>query len=216
MATFFYHTDDPTMLLQLADQAMYLAKYRGGNQIFTFDQSDTQNLRAWNKKVFETFLILKTLSRFDNAQEIAVELTEQLRKMISVDSSPQSLYEIVTSLSSALDARDHYTNGHSERAIAYAKQIATEIEMPMNRQEELVYLCLLHDIGKIGIEDQVLKKRGDLTDEEYESGKQRIAIRLKELEEKEEKGDGIFKDIPEPIPKRLESSKNVKKITDCP
>ncbi len=176
MATYFYHTDDPTMLLQLADQAMYLAKYRGGNQIFTFDQSDTQNLRGWNKKVFETFLILKTLSRFDNAQEIAVELTEQLRKMISVDSSPQSLYEVVTSLSSALDARDHYTNGHSERAIAYAKQIASDLGMPMNQQEELVYLCLLHDIGKIGIPDHILNKPGRLTAEEFEIMKRHAEI----------------------------------------
>lgn len=176
LATYFYHTDDSTMLLQLADQAMYLAKYKGGNQIFTFDQSDTRNLRARNKKVFETFLILKTLSRFDNAQEIATELTEQLRKMLSVDSSPQSLYEIVTSLSSALDARDHYTNGHSERVIGYAKEIASELGMPGGHQEELVYLCLLHDIGKIGIPDHILNKPGRLTQEEFEIMKRHAEI----------------------------------------
>lgn len=176
VSTYYHHTEDSTMLLQLADQAMYLAKYRGGDQVFTFDPADTQNLRSWNKKVFETFLVLKNLKRFDSGQEIAEDLTEQLRKMLSVDSSPQSLYEIVTSLSSALDARDHYTNGHSERVIRYAKQIARELEMPANHQEELVYLCLLHDIGKIGIPDHILNKPGKLTPEEFEIMKRHAEI----------------------------------------
>lgn len=176
LATYLYHTNDSTMLLQLADQAMYIANYRGGDQIFTFDHGDAQNLRPWNKKVFETFLFIKTLGRFENGQEITADLTEQLRKMLSVDSSPGSLYEVVTSLSSALDARDHYTNGHSERVIEYAKQIACELGMPMNQQEELVYLCLLHDIGKIGIPDHILNKPGRLTQEEFEIMKRHAEI----------------------------------------
>ena len=176
LATYFYHTDDSAMLLRLADQAMYLAKYKGGDQIFAFDHSDTQDLRSWNKKVFETFFVMKTLSRFDDGREVAADLTEQLRKMLSADSSPQSLYEVVTSLSSALDARDHYTNGHSERVIEYAKQIAIELGMTMQQQEELVYLCLLHDIGKIGIPDHILNKPGKLTKEEFEIMKRHAEI----------------------------------------
>jgi len=176
VSTYYYHTDDSALLLQLADQAMYLAKYRGGDQVFSFDPSDTQNLRSWNKKVFETFLVVKNLNRFDNRQEIAEDFIEQLRKMLSVGSSPQSLYEVVTSLSSALDARDHYTNGHSERVISYAKQIARELGMPMKHQEELVYLCLLHDIGKIGIPDHILNKPGRLTPEEFEIMKRHAEI----------------------------------------
>lgn len=176
LATYFYHTDDSAMLLRLADQAMYLAKYKGGDQIFAFDHSDTQDLRLWNKKVFETFFVMKTLSRFDDGREVAADLTEQLKKMLSADSSPQSLYEVVTSLSSALDARDHYTNGHSERVIEYAKQIATELGMSMQQQEELVYLCLLHDIGKIGIPDHILNKPGKLTQEEFEIMKRHAEI----------------------------------------
>ena len=176
LATYFYHTDDSAMLLRLADQAMYLAKYKGGDQIFAFDHSDTQDLRAWNKKVFETFFVMKTLSRFDDGREVASDLTEQLKKMLSADSSPRSLYEVVTSLSSALDARDHYTNGHSERVIEYAKQIAAELGMSMQQQEELVYLCLLHDIGKIGIPDHILNKPGKLTKEEFEIMKRHAEI----------------------------------------
>ena len=176
IATYFHHTDDSTILLQLADQAMYIANYRGGNQIFTFDQGGVKNITPWNKKVFETLLTIKNLSRLDNGQEIAADLTEQLRKMLSVDSSPQSLYEVVTSLSSALDARDHYTNGHSERVIEYAKEIAGELAMSMKQREELLYLCLLHDIGKIGIPDYILNKPGRLTQEEFEIMKRHAEI----------------------------------------
>ncbi|MBI5756059.1 MAG: diguanylate cyclase [Nitrospirae bacterium] len=176
LGTYLYHTDDSAMLLQFADQAMYLAKYKGGDQIFSFDHTETRDLNVCNQKIFETFLAIKTLRRFDNSQVIVADLTGQLKKMLSVDSSPQSLYEIVTSLSSALDARDHYTNGHSERVIEYAKQIAREVGMQVHQQEELVYLCLLHDIGKIGIPDHILNKPGKLTPEEFEIMKRHAEI----------------------------------------
>lgn len=176
LSTLFYHTDDQTMLLQFADQAMYLAKYRGGNQVFSFDYTETKDINVCNQKLFETFLAVKTLRRFDNGQEVVSDLGEQLKKMLSADSSPQSLYEIVSTLSSALDARDHYTNGHSERAIDYARQIAREINMPQSGREELVYLCLLHDIGKIGIPDHILNKPGKLTPEEFEIMKRHAEI----------------------------------------
>ncbi|MCC7201555.1 MAG: diguanylate cyclase [Nitrospirae bacterium] len=176
LSTLFYHTDDQTMLLQFADQAMYLAKYRGGNQVFSFDCTETKDINVCNQKLFETFLAVKTLRRFDNGQEVVSDLGEQLKKMLSADSSPQSLYEIVSTLSSALDARDHYTNGHSERAIDYAREIAREINMPQSGREELVYLCLLHDIGKIGIPDHILNKPGKLTPEEFEIMKRHAEI----------------------------------------
>ena len=176
LATYLYHTDDQTLLLQFADQAMYLAKYRGGNQVFSFDCSETKDLNVCNQKLFETFLAVRTLKRFDNGQQIVSDFGEQLKKMLSVDSSPQSLYEIVTSLSSALDARDHYTNGHSERAIEYTREIACDLSMPQGEQEELVYLCLLHDIGKIGIPDHILNKPGKLTPEEFEIMKRHAEI----------------------------------------
>ncbi|MEK6583996.1 MAG: diguanylate cyclase [Nitrospirota bacterium] len=176
LATYLYHTDDQILLLQFADQAMYLAKYRGGNQVYSFDRSETKDLNVCNQKLFETFLAVRTLKRFDNGQQIVSDFGEQLKKMLSVDSSPQSLYEIVTSLSSALDARDHYTNGHSERAIEYTREIACDLSMPQGEQEELVYLCLLHDIGKIGIPDHILNKPGKLTPEEFEIMKRHAEI----------------------------------------
>src|SRR4030067_3717432 len=83
LSTFFYHTDDQTMLLQFADQAMYLAKYRGGNQVFSFDCAETKDLNVCNQTLFETFLAVKTLKRFDTGQQIVSDLGEQLKKMLS-------------------------------------------------------------------------------------------------------------------------------------
>ena len=176
LSTYLYHTEDSNMLIQLADQAMYLAKYKGGDQIFSFDLNDTMDMNSWNREISETFLVIKTLSRFSKGQDAATDMIEQIRKIFTSDSSSQSLFEIVTSLGSALDARDHYTNGHSERVIDYTKQISRELGMSVQQQEELVYLCLLHDIGKIGIPDHILNKPGKLTKEEFEIMKRHAEI----------------------------------------
>ncbi len=176
LATCDYQTHDSAMLLQLAEQAMYIAKYRGGDQIFTFSKNDTQDTSLWNKKVCETLQIIKTLGMFDDGKEIAADLTDQLAKIFAVTATPRSPIEIVKSLSSALDARDHYTNGHSERVIEFTKKIACELKMSGEQIEELRYLCLLHDIGKIGIPDHILNKPGKLTNEEFEIMKQHPEI----------------------------------------
>jgi len=73
----------------------------------------------------------------------------------------------VGALVQALEAKDPYTRGHSERVAEYAEKIAREIKLPEDRIETLRYAALLHDIGKIGIARKVLNKPGRLTNEEF-------------------------------------------------
>ncbi|MBI4910712.1 MAG: HD-GYP domain-containing protein [Acidobacteria bacterium] len=75
--------------------------------------------------------------------------------------------EFVGALASALDARDHYTAGHSRRVSEYSCALAAAIGMPVDVIAELRIAALLHDIGKIGIPDAVLQKPGKLTSEEF-------------------------------------------------
>jgi putative nucleotidyltransferase with HDIG domain len=78
------------------------------------------------------------------------------------------LASVVRALTSAIDAKDPYTCGHSDRVARIAVRLADELGCD-NKELETVYLCgLLHDIGKIGIDDQVLRKAGKLTVAEYE------------------------------------------------
>jgi HD-GYP domain-containing protein (c-di-GMP phosphodiesterase class II) len=73
---------------------------------------------------------------------------------------------IVRALTSAIDAKDPYTCGHSERVARLAYQIARRMGLPEDQQNKVYLSGLLHDVGKIGIRDSVLLKTGRLTDEE--------------------------------------------------
>ncbi|WP_197528911.1 HD-GYP domain-containing protein [Aeoliella mucimassa] len=79
----------------------------------------------------------------------------------------QMLVNVVRSLVSALDAKDQYTCGHSERVALYAKVLAERVGYDEEACERIYMTGLLHDVGKIGVSDAVLKKPGRLTDEEF-------------------------------------------------
>ncbi|MDE6594337.1 MAG: HD domain-containing protein [Oscillospiraceae bacterium] len=67
-----------------------------------------------------------------------------------------------------IDAKDKYTSGHSTRVALYSKELARRIGMTEEQQENIYYVALLHDIGKIGVPDHILNKPGKLTPEERE------------------------------------------------
>ncbi|MCR4586445.1 MAG: HD-GYP domain-containing protein [Lachnospiraceae bacterium] len=70
-------------------------------------------------------------------------------------------------LASAIDAKDSYTRGHSARVAEYSEKIARLAGKSEEECEEVYYAGLLHDVGKIGIDDHIINKNGKLTDEEY-------------------------------------------------
>jgi HD-GYP domain-containing protein (c-di-GMP phosphodiesterase class II) len=71
-------------------------------------------------------------------------------------------------LAGAVDEKDPYTRGHSDRVTRYSLMIAKEMNLPAPFMETLQISAQLHDVGKIGIEDHILKKPGALTAEEFE------------------------------------------------
>ncbi|HKR29872.1 MAG TPA: HD domain-containing phosphohydrolase [Terriglobales bacterium] len=71
-------------------------------------------------------------------------------------------------LAGAVDEKDPYTRGHSDRVTRYSVLIAKEIGLPEDEVEKIRIAAQLHDVGKIGIEDRILKKPGALTPDEYE------------------------------------------------
>ncbi len=96
---------------------------------------------------------------------------------------------IVRALTSAIDAKDPYTCGHSERVARISMRLAEEMECD-SQQVETIYLAgLLHDIGKIGIDDTVLRKPGKLTDAEYEHIKLHAEIGYRILSDIKQLGD---------------------------
>jgi HD-GYP domain-containing protein (c-di-GMP phosphodiesterase class II) len=90
---------------------------------------------------------------------------ERLRK--AAEENKQMFMGAVTSLAAAIDAKDPYTAGHSERVAHYSATIAKILKFPDEEVENIRIAALMHDVGKIGIQDSILGKMGPLTDEEF-------------------------------------------------
>lgn len=107
---------------------------------------------------------------------IATILGTHVRNIELLHEQNDLLLGFVRSFVSTLDAKDPYTRGHSERVALIARRIGQELGLP---QEELrtIYLSgLLHDVGKIGVDDQILRKNGPLTDSEFAQVKKHPVI----------------------------------------
>ena len=74
-------------------------------------------------------------------------------------------------LADAIDAKDRYTHGHSTRVAALSRQIAREAGFSEKDCDQVYFAALLHDVGKIGVRDEIINKVGKLTPEEFEEMK---------------------------------------------
>jgi putative nucleotidyltransferase with HDIG domain len=102
---------------------------------------------------------------------------EMMRSVSDAEAATQSAYVgAIRALALALDARDPYTAGHSERVGVFAVAIGRQLHLDDEQLEILRLGSLLHDIGKIGISDAVLRKPGALTAEEYELIKEHPSV----------------------------------------
>jgi HD-GYP domain-containing protein (c-di-GMP phosphodiesterase class II) len=81
----------------------------------------------------------------------------------------------VRMLAAAIDAKDPYTRGHSERVARYSIGIGKHLGLPEKEMRDLRISALLHDVGKIGIDDRILRKPGALSEDEFEVMKQHPA-----------------------------------------
>jgi len=90
----------------------------------------------------------------------------------SADENRQLFLGTVKALAAAIDGKDPYTRGHSERVSRVSMAIAQRLGLPDDECEKIRVSALLHDVGKIGIDDKILKKPSALTDEEFEIMKQ--------------------------------------------
>lgn len=100
-------------------------------------------------------------------EEAAVLLSTQAQNLHLLTQSNQLFMGTLHAMSSTIDARDPYTQGHSERVARLSFELAKILGLSIEAAHEIYLAGILHDIGKIGIPDKVLLKNGALTDEEY-------------------------------------------------
>ena len=113
-----------------------------------------------------------------------VQLQEQLSTEVAQKAreNEQLFLQVVHSLADAIDAKDEYTNGHSGRVAAYSKEIARRYGYEGKALDDIYIMGLLHDVGKIGVPDNVINKPSSLTPEEYDQVRKHSVIGAKILE----------------------------------
>jgi len=104
------------------------------------------------------------LSALQNNLQWEVEKkTERFKKLTG---------QLAQALASTVDAKDHYTRGHSFRVAQYSAEIARRMGKSQKEQEEFLYMGLLHDIGKIGVAGNIIRKNSRLDDSEFDQIKE--------------------------------------------
>ncbi|HEX8153490.1 MAG TPA: HD domain-containing phosphohydrolase, partial [Thermoanaerobaculia bacterium] len=107
--------------------------------------------------------LAETFNAMSSSIETAVD---QLKKAAHENSL--LFINSVRMLAAAIDAKDPYTRGHSERVARYSIAIGKNLNLPEKEMRNLRISALLHDVGKIGIDDRILRKPGALSDDEFE------------------------------------------------
>ena len=126
----------------------------------------TYQIQMSVKKVLEKQRLIMESKDFQKLLEKKIkEQTLSLR--LRNQEKQQLIINTIKSLVQTLEAKDKYTEGHSHRVAENSLQIAHALGMDLREQEEIKLAGLLHDIGKIGIHESILNKRGRLTDDEY-------------------------------------------------
>ncbi len=137
-------------LVDLADKVLNKAKEDGGNRVYsTRDIDALQPAGAVGKTNHEGVKLLKNK-------------LEKLNKR-----SNQSLVEAIFAFAKTIELKDQYTGEHVEKTVYFATEVARSLDLSTSDVEKIRQAAMLHDLGKIGISERILRKRSFLTKKEY-------------------------------------------------
>lgn len=173
IATYPECSKDQEKLLILAEQAMYISQAKGYKEGMSAIISSA-DYNFWDDEALNSFaeVVAKRHS------QLGIDFGEELLHKFNNEQivSQNHLMELANSLASAIDAKDPYTKGHSTSVSRYSEALARAINLPEDEVQRIKLGALLHDVGKIGIPENVLKKPGKLEGEEWEIMKQHPVI----------------------------------------
>ncbi len=173
VATYPDCTLDKEKLLILAEQAMYISKAKGYKDGMSAIISSS-DFNFWDNIALKSYA--EVISK--RHSQLGINFEEELIEKFNEDHdiSDSRIWEVATSLAGAIDAKDPYTKGHSTSVSKFSEALARAINLPEKEVERITLGALLHDVGKIGIPESVLKKEGPLSDEEWVIMKQHPVI----------------------------------------
>ena len=127
---------------------------------------DLRQVEAVVKRALEHYELVTAKQRYENhLEELVEQRTAELdRALNSLEGAYRSTLKALTA---ALETRDSETHGHSERVVTYSLRLGREYGLNSEEMKSLEFGSLLHDIGKIGVPDSILRKPAKLTEEEW-------------------------------------------------
>jgi putative nucleotidyltransferase with HDIG domain len=127
---------------------------------------DLRQVEAVVKRALEHHDLIVAKQRYENHLEELVEhRTAELDR--ALDSLEEAYRATLKALTTALETRDQETHGHSERVVSYSLRLGREYGLNREQMKALEFGSLLHDIGKIGVPDLILRKPAKLTEDEW-------------------------------------------------
>ncbi len=137
---------------------------------------------AFAESVFGNIYVLRTATTavlifyymFFQSQLYKDEIIEEQKRKLDMEANFS--LQIVKTLAETVDAKDPYTKGHSYRVAEYSREIARRMGKDEAFLRRIYYMGMLHDVGKIGVSDNIINKKDGLTIDEYESVKSHTVI----------------------------------------
>lgn len=139
---------EPSGFLHLAQKALSFAKEKGGARFFAFKVSPQEG--ALPKE--------DTKESVENLKQKLSKMEKKMRR---------AFLESIYAFAKTIEAKDYHTSAHCEDIVALVTEIGKKLNLSEDEMENLKHAAMLHDLGKIGIPDEILLKKGKLNEEEY-------------------------------------------------
>ncbi len=150
-------------LIANADKSLYRAKWRGRDNVCTYEEAEVE----------ETISIRDEVKKVDDFHNRLKSINENIKK---------TCIEYALNIFRDIESGWDYINEHSVRVSHYAEKLTEELMLSEEEKNIIRHAALLHDIGMVGISSEILRKKGNLTEEEYNIIKRHANIGVKILE----------------------------------
>ena len=131
-------------------------------QLFAYGLSLTNMTLVGLVVMLYCFALIDMNNTVDRINQLEIDLLKDEQKSMRL-----MFEQTAEALANAIDAKDKYTHGHSNRVAEYSKRIASLAGKSKKECDEVYYAALLHDVGKIGVPNNIIQKEGRLSDEEF-------------------------------------------------